>query len=108
MAKETREHTAEEFGKGTSGGIRVFDPPMIGAPTSILIDGLVERESGHTPSSWSVSVTGIVVFLVAMLAIGVLLAWAGLAARQATLDSEQPPVQRVTTYVPPSARATHR
>ena len=73
MAKESRTHHSDEFGKSTSGAIGGFDPPMIGAPGSILTDGLVERESGVTPSPWSLSLKGIVISLVVMLVIGALL-----------------------------------
>ena len=102
MAKESRTHHADEFGKGTSGAIGGFDPPMIGAPASILTDALVERESGVTPSPWSVSVKGIVVFLVAMFLLGVILAVIGLGIQQRMFDADGPttPPQRVTTYDP--------
>ena len=99
MRKESRTHTSDEFGKGTSGGIRGFDPPMIGAPTSILIDGLVERESGATPSPWSVSVTGIVVFLVGMFVLGLVLTGIAFTIRQRH-HTAAPPAQHVTTYDP--------
>lgn len=70
MPKESRMHHADEFGKSGSSSISGLDAPMIGASTSILVDGLVERESGATPSPWSVSVKGIVIALIVMFVFG--------------------------------------
>ncbi|MHB8741397.1 MAG: hypothetical protein ACYC62_09530, partial [Coriobacteriia bacterium] len=31
------------------GSLRGLNPPMIGAPSAIIVEGIVERESGATP-----------------------------------------------------------
>ena len=43
-------HSSGEFGQMPSQAIKGLDPPMIGAAASITLDGIVERESGATPS----------------------------------------------------------
>ena len=102
MSKGSREHHGDEFGKPTSGAIVGLNAPIIGAAPSITLDGLVERESGITPSPWSISVKGIVIFLVAMFLFGLVLAGAGFALRRAISEDhgESAPPQRVTTYDP--------
>jgi hypothetical protein len=47
--KRSQGHTSDEFGQFSSTGIKDLDAPMIGAATTIELDGLVERESGITP-----------------------------------------------------------
>jgi len=68
MTKTSREHHSDEFGQQPS-AMQGWDPPMIGAPTNIILSGIVERESGETPPPSSVSVKAIVVTLIVMLAL---------------------------------------
>ena len=76
VRKASNRHGAEEFGQPSSRGIKGLDAPMIGAPTSITIDGLVERESGGTPPPPAVSVKALVITLVVMIVVGVALLFA--------------------------------
>lgn len=71
MTKTADEHDSTEFGQPSSHGIKGLDPPMIGAPVSIIIDGIVERESGVTPPPPLISVKAVVVALVVMVLLGI-------------------------------------
>jgi hypothetical protein len=73
MSKKSRQHTSDEFGKssGSSGQFIGLDPPMIGAASSILIDGITERESGVTPPPPPISVRTFVIIFAVMFVIGV-------------------------------------
>lgn len=73
MTKRSREHSADEFGNPASGSIRGLDPPMIGAASSIMVDALVEQESGRTPPPPPVSVRAISIALGVMFALGFVL-----------------------------------
>lgn len=72
MPKKSREHSANEFGRADN-ATRGVNAPSIGAPTTIVVDALVERESGHTPSPWSMSVVQIVVAVAVIFLIGLVL-----------------------------------
>lgn len=74
MGKPSREHHSGEFGQLPSHGIKGLDAPMIGAPVSITLDGIVERESGVTPSPPTVSVKAIAIALVVMFLLGAAIA----------------------------------
>jgi hypothetical protein len=70
----SRQHSSEEFGK-TSGSGSPFaglDAPMIGAPASILVDGIAEQESGKTPTPPPFSVRTAVIVLVVILVVGLI------------------------------------
>ena len=70
MTKKSRTHSADEFGRtdaGSSIRSRIGD---MGAPSRILLDARVERESGKTPAPPTVSMRTIVIVLVAMVIIG--------------------------------------
>jgi hypothetical protein len=69
-ARPSSEHNSDEFGQMPSQAIKGLDPPMIGAASSITLDGIVERESGATPSPPVVSVRAIVIALVVMATVG--------------------------------------
>ncbi len=69
-ARPSREHNSDEFGQMPSQAIKGLDPPMIGAATSITLDGIVERESGATPLPPVVSVRAIIIVLVVMVIVG--------------------------------------
>lgn len=87
MTKTSRMHTADEFGRmGTP--LNGVDPPMIGAATTIIIDSLVEQESGRTSSPWSLSVWQIVISLVVMLVVGFGLLAAALWANPRALQTQ--------------------
>jgi hypothetical protein len=73
MAKPSREHHSDEFGQPTLGSVRGVDAPQIGAPTNVIIDGIVERESGVTPSPPPFSVKTAIIVLVAMMVLGLLM-----------------------------------
>jgi hypothetical protein len=73
MKKRRGEHTSAEFGQMPSGGIKGLDAPMIGAPVSLTLDGIVERESGVTPDPPVVSVKAMLIVLGIMLVLGILL-----------------------------------
>jgi hypothetical protein len=73
MGKSSKEHHSDEFGQLTSHGVKGLDAPMIGAPSSITLDALVERESGVTPPPPPVSVKALVIFFIVMFVIGVVL-----------------------------------
>jgi hypothetical protein len=75
-SKDSREHSADEFGRVGSACIRGVEAPTIAAPTLIMIDGIVERESGATPPPPAISVKAIAIVLGIMLVSGVaLLIW---------------------------------
>jgi hypothetical protein len=69
----SRGHGASEFGRSTASSIAGLDPPMIGASASIMIDGMVERESGATPPPPVVSVNAMIVGLIVMFLVGLAL-----------------------------------
>lgn len=59
-----------------STGVKGLDAPMIGAPVGITLDGIVERESGHTPPPPPISVKAVAIALVVMVLLGLgLFAW---------------------------------
>ena len=76
MRKKPEEHDSSEFGQPASHGIKGLDPPMVGAPASITIDGIVEQESGKTPPPPAVSVKAIAITLAVMLILGVVILFA--------------------------------
>ena len=73
MAKASRRHTGDDFGKSSGSGSPYagMDGPMIGAGASIIVDGIAERESGMTPPPPPVSVRTLVIIIVVMFVIGV-------------------------------------
>lgn len=72
MSKASRMHHSDEFGKGGSSSALVgFDAPMIGAASSIGVDGLTERESGVTPPPPPFTMKALVIGLVVMFLAGV-------------------------------------
>jgi hypothetical protein len=73
MGEPSKEHHSDEFGQLTSHGIKGLDPPMIGAPSSITLDGIVERESGVTPPPPPVSAKALAIAFIVMFVIGVVL-----------------------------------
>jgi hypothetical protein len=70
MPKPSRLHHADEFGKAGSSSVSGLDAPIIGAGASIMVDGLVERESGATPPPPPLTIRAIVIGLVVMFLIG--------------------------------------
>ena len=71
-ARASRQHTSEEFGKSTGSGspFAGLDGPMIGAPASIIVDGIAERESGKTPGPPPFTLKTAAIVLVVMLVLG--------------------------------------
>jgi hypothetical protein len=72
MCKRAKSHSKDDFGKtSTAGGqFAGLDGPMIGAPASIIVDSISERESGVTPPPPPVSVRTLVIVLVVMFVLG--------------------------------------
>ena len=70
------DHSAEEFGKAPSSGSTYagLDSSMIGAPTSIMVDALVEQESGKTPTPPPFTVRTAVIVLAVLFVVGVIVA----------------------------------
>lgn len=72
MARPSRTHHADEFGKsGASASVIGANAPTIGAASMIAVDGIAERESGVTPPPPPISVRAIVIGLVVMFLLGV-------------------------------------
>lgn len=55
-----------------SGSLRGLNPPMIGAPSTIIVDGIVERESGTTPPPPGVTLRTVAVVIGIMFVLGML------------------------------------
>ena len=70
-----REHRSAEFGLPTRNSIGGIDPPVIGAATNVTIDGIVERESGQTPTPPPFSLNAAVIGMVVMMAVGGFMIW---------------------------------
>jgi len=71
VRRRKRLHNADEFGKsGASASIIGLHAPIIGAASSILVDGITERESGVTPPPPPLSMRAIVVGLIVMFLVG--------------------------------------
>jgi len=70
-----RQHTSEEFGKPISSmtGVHPMDSGAhsYGAASQILINAIVEKESGRTPSSFSIPGWKIALALVLALLLGI-------------------------------------
>lgn len=70
-------HHADEFGRPASGVVAgssaksAFGRRSTGAASAILIDGIVENESGVTPPPPPVSIRAIVIGLGVMFAVGI-------------------------------------
>jgi hypothetical protein len=97
MAKRSREHTSEEFGKPGS-GIAGLDAPMIGAAASIFTDAEVERESGVTPGPPGITVKALGIALVVMFVTGV--AGLSLAAYLGVIPLVWPPFSIIHAAAP--------
>jgi len=72
MSRKSDQHSADEFGRIGSSALSGLDAPMVGAPTAIIVDGMVERDSGTTPAPPSITVKHVTVALLAMLVLGFL------------------------------------
>ncbi len=70
MKRESRGHDSDVFGKPTSGSLTGLSAPLIGAPSAIIVDGIVERESGATPPPPAITLKMVVVTLGVMLLFG--------------------------------------
>lgn len=70
---KNRQHTSDEFGQPPLGAIRGTDAPNIGAPANIILDGVVETESGKTPSPPPFSVRTAVIVLGVIFVLGLVL-----------------------------------
>ena len=70
MKRESRGHDSDVFGRPTSGSLTGLDAPLIGAPSAIILDGIVERESGATPPPPAITLKMVAVALGVMLLLG--------------------------------------
>jgi hypothetical protein len=86
MTDPSRMHHSDEFGKPPSGVLSrssawsLLGRRSIGAPSSILLDEIVERESGTTPPPPPFAMKALLIGLAVMLVIGIavlaaLMAW---------------------------------
>lgn len=58
-----------------SGSLTGLNPPMIGAPSAIIVDGIVERESGsNPPPPSSITLRAVALVIGAMFVLGLLVA----------------------------------
>jgi hypothetical protein len=73
MAKASRTHHSDEFGRPGSSAVSGLNAPTIGAPAMITLAGITERESGVTPPPPPVSVKAMIIGLVIMLVLGLAL-----------------------------------
>ena len=72
MSRRSDPHSADEFGRVGSSALSGLDAPMVGAPAAIMVDGMVERDSGTTPAPPSITVKHVAVALLVMLVLGFL------------------------------------
>lgn len=71
MSRRSHGHDSNEFGKPSSSSLTGLDAPLIGAPSSIIVDGINERESGVTPPPPAITIKTLVATLVIMFMLGV-------------------------------------
>lgn len=74
MTRHVREHDSDSFGKPMSGSLTGLNPPMIGAPSAIIVDGIVERESGSSPPPPSIKLRAVALVVGVMFVLGLLVA----------------------------------
>jgi hypothetical protein len=67
VRRKSRQHGAEEFGKRGLGSAAAIGDRGIGTAAGVVVDGIVERESGRTPDPAAVSTKAVAVVLGAML-----------------------------------------
>lgn len=102
------QHTSDEFGKTGLGSASAVGDRGLGAAAGVVIDGIVERESGQTPGP-SAPYKTIVLVLVGMLlgSIAIIGVWTALAAPKplpagaytgiwASLTSDRPVTEKST------------
>jgi len=70
VARWDREHHSDEFGRVGSSAVSGADAPTLGAPGMIIVDGMVEGESGVTPPPPTITVTMVAVALGVMFLFG--------------------------------------
>jgi len=70
MSRGDREHHSDEFGRVGSSAVSGADAPTLGAPGMIIVDGMVEGESGVTPPPPVITVTMVAVALGVMFLFG--------------------------------------
>lgn len=68
-----KQHSSDDFGQQPLGAIRGVDAPRYGAPTNVILDGIVEEESGKTPTPPPFSVRTAVIFLAVVFLLGLVL-----------------------------------
>lgn len=73
MKRGSRGQDSDSFGKPMSGSLTGLNAPMIGAPSAIVVDGIVERETGTTPAPPGVTLRTAAVVFGVMLVLGLLL-----------------------------------
>lgn len=76
MSKASRMHHSDEFGKPASGvisrsnALSFFSRRSIGAPSTITLDAITERESGVTPPPPPFTMKALVIGLVVVFVMG--------------------------------------
>ena len=76
MPKGSRLHHGDEFSKTGSGSpVTGIDAPIIGAASTITVDGIVERESGVTPPPPPVSVKALIIVFAVIFVLGIAGVW---------------------------------
>lgn len=66
MVRKSRQHTSEEFGHTGLGSAAAMGDRALGAAPGVIVDGLVEAESGVTPGPGPTGRTIVVAFVVLM------------------------------------------
>lgn len=72
MKRGSQEYESDSFGRPMSGSLRGLNPPMIGAPSAIIVDGIVERETGTTPAPPAITLRAVAVVVGIMFVLGLL------------------------------------
>lgn len=81
MRKRSREHTADEFGRPGLGSAAAIGDRALGAAPGVIVDGLVEAESGVTPGPGISARTSLVAFgVLALVAVAIITAVTVLSA----------------------------
>lgn len=74
MKREAQGDDSDLFGKPMSGSLTGLNAPMIGAPSAIMVDGIVERETGATPAPPGISLKAVALTAGAMFVVGLVVA----------------------------------
>ena len=70
MNRASHDNDSDAFGKPMSGSLTGLNPPMIGAASAIIVDGIVEQESGITPAPPSITLRTVAIVVGMMFVLG--------------------------------------